>query len=275
MDPRQPTRPRLTTGQRTAIGGGLLLAFSLLALPWFAVTVDGFVQPGRDGAAFELLGGIDVVLLLAAMVPLVIPALRAATPSGGNGERSERLVLAAGGLAIALTIYVVAAPPEPDVVVSAALESSAELSLEPRIGALVGLVAGLAILAGGALATISPAAVEQTPTPERSAPKPKPKPKQSSKPKAGSATKAKPEQKLKPKRRTSKARAAPSPEHALLRLATATAEDLVTIGFSATQAQRIVRYRDEEAIVTSIGDLKRVPGIAKPVLAELVKRLTD
>ena len=57
-------------------------------------------------------------------------------------------------------------------------------------------------------------------------------------------------------------------------LTTATVEDLVEIGFSERQAERIVEYR-EQGLVTKVADLKRVPGIARPVLDALSKRLAD
>ena len=254
-------RSGLGLGEWVAVAGGLVLSISLFALPWFAVTVDGFVQPDSDGAAFELLGGLDVVLLLAALVPLVVPALGTGA-LGAGGEWPPRLVAAAGLVAVLVTLYVIIAPPEPDVVLSAALESSAELSLEARVGAFLGLAAALAILAGGVLTLSSEPRTTALPEqPDRATPLPQPAP-------TPVAPKPKPNPKPKPK---PKPKAAPS----LLSLATASAEDLVGVGFSTTQAKRIVRYRDDEAIVSRVSDLKRVPGISKPVLAELVKRLED
>ncbi len=251
-------RSGLGFGEWVAVAGGLVLSVSLLVLPWFAVTVDGFVQPDSDGAAFELLGGLDVVLLLAALVPLVVPALRTGMP-WGRGEWAPRLVTAAGMVAVLVALYVIFTPPEPDVVVSAVLESSAELGLEPRVGAFLGLVAGFAIVAGGALELSRGAGTTAPPEPPV-APKPGPKPK----PKSAPKPKPKPKPVPKPK-------SAPS----LLSLASASAEDLVGVGFSTTQAKRIIRYRDEEAIVSRVSDLKRVPGISRPVLAELIKRLEN
>ena len=46
------------------------------------------------------------------------------------------------------------------------------------------------------------------------------------------------------------------------------------LGFTLRQAQRIVEYR-EQGLVSTVADVKRVPGIAKPVLAALSKQLAD
>ena len=138
----------LTRGEWVAVSGGLVLAFSLFALPWFAVTAEGFVQPGRDGRAFEVLGGLDVILLQVALVPLVVPLVRGMRP----GDWAPRLVAAAGLVGALVTLYLILAPPEPDVLVPGATESNSHFGLTAQAGAFVGLIASIVILAGGAMA---------------------------------------------------------------------------------------------------------------------------
>jgi outer membrane biosynthesis protein TonB len=134
---------------------------------------------------------------------------------------------------------------------------------------------------------IAPAPAPQpTPKPEprRPAAKSKPKPaapQRSARPKpkpAAPKRRTKPKTAARKRTTTQQSRAKPRPKRkppARPRLTTATAADLAGVGFTPAQAQRIVEYRDDLGKVTKLSDLKRVPGIAKPVLVELVKRLDE
>jgi len=57
-------------------------------------------------------------------------------------------------------------------------------------------------------------------------------------------------------------------------LRSASFEDLRAIGMSVTQANRVLRYRDDESL-HGAPDLRRVPGFSKLFLAELQQRLRD
>ncbi len=307
----------LTRGAWVAVSGGLVLAFSLFALPWFAVTAEGFVQPGRDGRAFEVLGGLDVVLLQVALVPLVVPLLQTMRP----GDWAPRLIAGAGLVGALVTLYLIAAPPEPDVLVPGATETNSHFGLTAQAGAFVGLVASIVILAGGMMAlgaTVPPAPAPAVPAapapppeePQRAiAPPAPPPPPPAVKPRrrkpAGKAAKparAKPADTAKkpatakrtkrPAARKTPAKAARKPSAAKPRarkpaaskarqsptkisFAAATVVQLRELGLSATQARRVLRYRDELGLVSGLDELDVVPGLPKATLAELKSKLRD
>ena len=296
----------MTRGEWVAISGAVVLSVSLLAIPWFAITVDGFVQPGSGGAAFELLAGHDVVLLLAALTPLVVPALRAGPLGVRLGDGASRLTAVAGLVAALVTLYVMVAPPEPDVLISGALESSADVGLTPRAGAFIGQAASLAILAGGAIEMASAAAARQRRMPRPQVPetsrsavqtapakppakttgsttakpsraetrRPARKPaavKKAVRPAAPKATKKAPRKSPARKPAATKERKPP----AKVGLAAASEAQLRELGLTATQARRVLRYRDVLGKVSGVGDLEAVPGLPKATVAELRAKLRD
>jgi outer membrane biosynthesis protein TonB len=221
----------------------------------------------------------------------------------------------AGLVAAIVVTYLIAAPPDVSSDIQGAIGGGQSTETIARGGAVIGLAAALAIAALSGLTLLaSPAALEPLrrprpapapkpatqgprlastqvqalPVPERKAATPAPRPKPARKrtapePAASREPATKPPAKRTPASKPAKPRskaATPKPAAAKPKrssrpsLATATAPQLTRIGFTKAQAERIVRYR-EEGRVTKLADLKRVPGIARPVLAELVKRFED
>ena len=273
---RAASGSRLAPGELLACGGALALLLAMLLLEWFAYEVEGRVIPGSGGDAFRWLDGTDVIILLCALGASGALLLRAAGIVTAGAREVAVATGAAGLLATMLVAATLMSPPGLD---PSVLNPLAGANGVVRPGAVAGLLAALAILAGSAMTVVrtavgrtpaaapvspiaSPPVVEPAP-PTAPAVEPTPPPK--SKP----AAKRKPGPKRKP---PAKRQSAPP---AKLSLAKASAKDLMAVGFTETQAKRIVSYRDKEAIVTKVADLRRVPGIAKPVLAKLIERLDD
>lgn len=236
-----PARVALATGEWIALACGVVLLISLLVLPWFAVSASGVVAAGTEAGAFRWLDGIDVVLLAVALLAIGLPVLRLAgavrTPAADLA-----VVVAAGGVAAAaLIVYRIVAPPEIDRELASAASGA---GVTGRWGAVVGLIAALGVAAGGLIAVRDRSPAPRGPRPGPPPPHPAPGPRTSP---------------YDPMR---------------VRLATATVEELRDLGLSVTQARRLIRYRDELGLVSTVAELDRVPGIPASLRAEVKVKLT-
>ena len=227
-------RGKLGTGELIGVGAGIVFVLILFRTTWFAFSVEGASVPEGEGHAFRWLDGLDVILLLAALVPIGAPLLaRAAGRSPADGAL---LSLGAGLLIAVLIVFLILSPPEAGNDLLQSIANGSELSVDTRFGVVAALVVALAIV-GSALLTIGSTPAGPEPAAEPGVQRPAPTPSKTS-------------------------------------LATASADDLLEIGFTERQTERILSYRDE-GIVTKVSDLKRVPGIAMPVLEILVENLED
>jgi DNA uptake protein ComE-like DNA-binding protein len=67
---------------------------------------------------------------------------------------------------------------------------------------------------------------------------------------------------------------APVPDGEMVSLASASFEQLRTLGMSVTQAKRVLNYRDRNNGFDSLDELESVPGLPEPFLATIKQRLT-
>jgi hypothetical protein len=93
---------RLTRAELVAIGGGILLAISVF-LPWFGTKGDGEID-GNQGtfSAWDTLSVTRILLLLAAIAPLVLAYIiaRDHALSWPRGEMTAVIAIAALGLVL-------------------------------------------------------------------------------------------------------------------------------------------------------------------------------
>lgn len=132
---------RLTIGDMVAGVGGIVLLISLF-LPWYGVSVDvaGF-SASESATGWEVLGFIDILLFLVAVVAIAVVAARAAgaLPAEVPGAL---VLLALGALAVLLVIYrIIDIPTETDV--------PEGIDLSRKFGIFLALAGALAVTYGG------------------------------------------------------------------------------------------------------------------------------
>jgi hypothetical protein len=289
-------RSGLAVSEWAVVGAAGIFLLSLTAFDWFAFSVEGRSAPGTEGDAFRWLDGFDYVLVAAGSVAVAAPLVRLAGLIRATPHRVAVVTGAAGLTAAIVVTYLIASPPDVNSDLLGAVGGGPSTETTAGGGAVIGLAAAVAIAALSGLTLLaSPAAlapvhrrrtvptraapeapVVERPRPIAPTPEPKPKPeprKPAAKRKPEPAARQRP---AKPKPKAAARKPRPEPKHrSRPSLATASNRDLVGVGFTPGQAERIVEYRDHLGKVTTLSDLKRVPGIAKPVLAELVKRLDE
>ena len=240
------------------IGTGGVLLLSLAAFDWFAFSDREQIAAGSEGNAFRWLDGLDYVLFMTGLVALAAPLVRL-TGLVDASPRDVAVITGSAGLIAAMVVAgLIASPPGLDRgMLNVPVGGGPTSETVTRGVAVVGMLAGLGIVALSVLTIVaSPAALAPAHPRRPAAPA---YARRTGGQQADTPTPA----------------PAPKPPAARPSLATATVDDLVGVGFTDRQAERIVEYRDDLGKVTKLSDLKRVPGIAKPVLAELVKRLDE
>jgi hypothetical protein len=133
--------PRLTTGYVIAGLGGVAVLMSLF-LPWYGVSVDiAGVSLSETGSGWEVLGFIDMLLLLISIGAIAIVAARAAGLLPDDVP-APVLLLALGALAVLLVLYRIFDIPTDGPV-------PAEVDLSRKLGIFVALAGAAAVAYGG------------------------------------------------------------------------------------------------------------------------------
>jgi hypothetical protein len=127
---------RLTTGDMIAGVGGIVLLISLF-LPWYGASAGGF---SIDANGWEVLGFIDILLFLIAVVAIAIVAARA-TGNLPAEVPAAVVLLAAGALGVLLVLYRIVDIPGSDV--------PDEVDLSRKIGIFIALIGAAAVAYGG------------------------------------------------------------------------------------------------------------------------------
>jgi hypothetical protein len=132
---------RLTTGELIAGVGGLVLLLSLF-LPWYGVSVDiAGVSLSESGNGWEVLGFIDILLLLIAVAAIAIMTARAARALPEDVP-APVLLLALGTLALLLVLYRI-------IDIPADGEVPPEVDLSRELGIFVALLGAAGATYGG------------------------------------------------------------------------------------------------------------------------------
>jgi hypothetical protein len=132
---------RPTVGDAIATVGGVVLVVSLF-LPWYGVSLDmaGF-SLSNSGSGREVLGVIDIVLLLTSAAAIAIVAARVggALPADMRGSV---VLLGLGALAVVLVLYrIIDIPTSGDV--------PDEVELSRKSGIFIALIGAAAVAYGG------------------------------------------------------------------------------------------------------------------------------
>lgn len=128
----------LRTGEKIAGASGVALILIMFIFDWFSVDTGFGLEFG--GNAWEVFGGIDIVLFLAALAGIAL-AIVAATQSQVDIPVALSAITAGlGGLATLLVIYRIISPPD---------GGFDELDVSRSIGVFLGLIAAAGITYGG------------------------------------------------------------------------------------------------------------------------------
>jgi hypothetical protein len=127
---------RLTTGDIVAGVGGIVLLISLF-LPWYGASAGGV---SVTGSGWEVLGFIDILLFLIALVAIAVVAARATDRLPAEVPASV-VLLGLGALAVLLVLFRIVDIPGGDVPDS--------VDLSRKIGIFIALIAAAAVAYGG------------------------------------------------------------------------------------------------------------------------------
>ncbi|MEA2366355.1 MAG: hypothetical protein QOI32_1867 [Thermoleophilaceae bacterium] len=131
---------KLTTGDIVAGVGGLVLLISLF-LPWYGVSADvAGVSVSVSGSGWEVLGFIDILLFLIAVVAIVVVAARAAGRLPAEVPGSV-VLLGLGALAVLLVLFRIIDIPAGDV--------PDGVDLSRKLGIFIALIGAAAVAYGG------------------------------------------------------------------------------------------------------------------------------
>jgi hypothetical protein len=131
---------RLTTGDMIAGVGGIVLLIALF-LPWYGVSADvAGVSVSVSGSGWEVLGFIDILLFLIAVVAIAVVAGRATNRLPAEVPGSL-VLLGLGALAVLLVLFRIIDIPAGDVPDS--------VDLSRKIGIFIALIGAAAVAYGG------------------------------------------------------------------------------------------------------------------------------
>jgi hypothetical protein len=143
---------RIGKGEWVAAVAGAAL-FLILFLPWYGIkaTVGGRTATGPNATAWEAFGFIDILLLFVVLVAVGLALLRAAGSVPATPVPPGVIVHLAGAVAVVAILYRLIDPPG-----DGGALAGVELDVTRKIGAFLGLVAAVAISAGGRMAIDQP-----------------------------------------------------------------------------------------------------------------------
>jgi hypothetical protein len=128
----------LRTGEKVAGVSGVLLILIMFIFDWF--TIDAGLGFEFGGNAWEVFGGIDIVLFLAALAGIALAVMAASQSQVDIPVALSAITAGLGGLATLLVIYRIISPPD---------GGFDELDVSRSIGVFLGLIAAAGITYGG------------------------------------------------------------------------------------------------------------------------------
>jgi hypothetical protein len=128
----------LRTGEKIAGASGVALLLIMFIFDWF--TVDAGFGFEFGGNAWEVFGGIDIILFLAAIAGIALAAMAASQSKVDIPIALSAITAGLGGLATLLVIYRIISPPD---------GGFDELDVSRSIGVFLGLIAAAGVTYGG------------------------------------------------------------------------------------------------------------------------------
>lgn len=145
---------RLLRGEVLAGGCGLVLLVSLFFLTWFGVDVPAGTEPVKGFDAFRAFDVADIVLLVVALTAIALPVASLTQSHTDLPVALCSFVILFGFIATVIVLFRLAIPPDLSGDRFALDVPPYNIGFETTrgIGALVGLLASIGIVAGGWLA---------------------------------------------------------------------------------------------------------------------------
>ena len=132
----------LRTGEKIAGASGVLLILIMFIFDWFTADVGFGVSFG--GNAWEVFGGIDIVLFLAALAGIALAVMAASQSQVDMPVALSAITAGLGGLATLLVIYRIISPPDGG--------AGDLIDVSRSIGVFLGLIAAAGVTYGGWMA---------------------------------------------------------------------------------------------------------------------------
>lgn len=135
---------RLSTGEKIA-GGSAVLLFIFMFFDWFKVEVsggEGLFSLSVGGSAWEAFSYIDLFLLLTIIVAVAVAVIRLSDALVEPPVSLNAVAAVLGGISVLLILYRIIDPPGDTGGLSG-------VSIDPALGAFLGLIAAVGIAYGG------------------------------------------------------------------------------------------------------------------------------
>jgi hypothetical protein len=132
----------LRTGEKIAGVSGVLLILIMFIFDWF--TADAGFGVSFGGNAWEVFGGIDIVLFLAALAGIALAVMAASQSQVDIPVALSAITAGLGGLATLLIIFRIISPPDGG--------AGDLIDVSRSIGVFLGLIAAAGITYGGWMA---------------------------------------------------------------------------------------------------------------------------
>lgn len=131
----------LRTGEKVAGASGVALILIMFIFDWFSVEAAGGIGPSFGGNAWEVFGGIDIVLFLAALAGIGLAVMAASQSNVNMPVALSAITAGLGALATVLVIYRIISPPDGGL--------GDLIDVSRSIGVFLGLIAAAGITYGG------------------------------------------------------------------------------------------------------------------------------
>ena len=131
----------LRTGEKIAGASGVALILIMFIFDWFSVEAAGGIGPSFGGSAWEVFGGIDIVLFLAALAGIGLAVMSASQSNVNMPVALSAITAGLGGLAALLVLYRIISPPDGGL--------GDLVDVGRSIGVFLGLIAAAGVAYGG------------------------------------------------------------------------------------------------------------------------------
>jgi hypothetical protein len=131
----------LRTGEKIAGASGVALILIMFIFDWFSVSAEGGIGPSFGGNAWEVFGGIDIVLFLAALAGIALAAMALTQSNVDIPVALSAITAGLGVLATVLVLFRIISPPD------GGLDDLVDVGRS--IGVFLGLIAAAGVAYGG------------------------------------------------------------------------------------------------------------------------------
>jgi uncharacterized membrane protein YhaH (DUF805 family) len=131
---------RLSTGEKIA-GVSAILLFIFMFFDWFTASAsNGLFSVSVGGSAWDAMDVIPIILLIAIVAAVGVAVVRLTDAVFEPAISMNAVVAVLGAISVLLILYRIISPPDSGI---------SEISVDPAVGAFLGLIAAAGITYGG------------------------------------------------------------------------------------------------------------------------------